>query len=141
MNFEFIISNFSNDLRWNFDQMKVVDLKKLWKFVVFKKKFEIILASKITFEFLKFEIQILQMASDEKTYNTKVVDLEMLWNFIVDNFLIWIRLGPQTLNLLPVGYNMWGTETECRHMWWYDVVIVGGIVWGVGCRFETRWPR
>ena len=41
------------------------------------------------------------MASDEKTYNTKVVDLEKLWNFVVDNFLIWIRLGPQTLNLLP----------------------------------------
>ena len=73
--------------------------------------FEIISASKIAFEFLKFEIQILQMASDEKTYNTKVVDLEKLWNFVVDNFLIWIRLGPQTLNLLPVGYNMWGSET------------------------------
>jgi len=37
-------------------KMKVVDLKKLWKFVVFKKKIEIISASKITFEFLKFEI-------------------------------------------------------------------------------------
>ena len=55
--------------------MKVVDLKMLWKFVVFN-FFKIISASKIAFEFLKFKIQILQMVSDEKTYNTKVVDLE-----------------------------------------------------------------
>ena len=39
------------------------------------------------FEFLKFEIQILQMTSDQKTYNIKVVDLEKLWNFVVQNFL------------------------------------------------------
>ena len=79
------------------------------------------------FEFLKFEIQILQMASDEKTFNTKVVDLEKLWNFVVDNFLIWIGLGPQTLNLLPIGYNMWGSETEYRHMWCCGAVVVEGI--------------
>ena len=47
------------------------------------------------------------MASDEKTYNTKVVDIEKLWNFVVYNFLIWIRLKPQTLNLLPDWYNIW----------------------------------
>ena len=35
------------------------------------------------FEFLKFEIQILQTASDQKTYNIKIVDLEKLWNFVV----------------------------------------------------------
>ena len=39
------------------------------------------------FEFLKFEIQILQMTSDQKTYNNKVVDLEKLWNFVVQIFL------------------------------------------------------
>ena len=58
--------------------MKVVDLKKLRKFVVYIFFFEIIQTPKIAFEFLKFEIQILQMTSDEKTYNTKVVDLKKL---------------------------------------------------------------
>ena len=38
------------------------------------------------FEFLKFEIQILQTTSDQKTYNIKVVDLEKLWNFVVQKF-------------------------------------------------------
>ena len=52
------------------------------------------------FEFLKFEIQILQMTSDQKTYNIKVVDLEKLWNFVVQNFFIWIRLEPLTSNLI-----------------------------------------
>ena len=39
------------------------------------------------FEFLKFEIQILQTTLDQKTYNIKIVDLEKLWNFIVQIFL------------------------------------------------------
>ena len=40
--------------------MKVVDRKKLWNFVVDNFfLFEIILSPKTTFEFLKFEIQIL----------------------------------------------------------------------------------
>ena len=39
------------------------------------------------------------MTSDEKTPNIKIVDLEKLWNFVADNFLIWIRLGPQTNNI------------------------------------------
>ena len=51
------------------------------------------------FEFLKFEIQILQTISDQKTYNIKVVDLEMLWNFVVQNVFIWILLRPQISNL------------------------------------------
>jgi len=52
------------------------------------------------FEFLKFEIQILQTTSDQKTYNIKVVDLEKLWNFVVQKFFIWIRLGPQISNFI-----------------------------------------
>jgi len=40
-------------------KMKVVDLEKLWNFVVDNFSFEIILSSKTTFKFLKFEIQIL----------------------------------------------------------------------------------
>jgi len=39
--------------------MKVVDLEKLWNFVVDNFSFDIILSSKTTFEFNKFEIQIL----------------------------------------------------------------------------------
>jgi hypothetical protein len=39
--------------------MKVVDPKKLWNFVVYTFLFEIILSMKFKFESLKFEIQIL----------------------------------------------------------------------------------
>ena len=34
------------------------------------------------------------MTSDEETTNMEVVDLEKLCNFVVDNFFIWIHLGP-----------------------------------------------
>ena len=54
------------------------------------------------FEFLKFEIQILRITSNQKTYNIKVVDLEKLWNFVVQIFVIWIYLGPQTKNLTSI---------------------------------------
>jgi hypothetical protein len=40
------------------------------------------------FEFLTFEIQNFQTASDGETTKTKIVDLEKLYNFIDDNFLI-----------------------------------------------------
>ena len=40
-------------------KMKVVDLEKLRNFVVDNFSFETILSSKTTFEFFKFEIQIL----------------------------------------------------------------------------------
>jgi hypothetical protein len=53
----------------------------------------------------------------------KIVDLEKLWNFVVDNFLIWIRLGPQTIILHLIWYNIWGTEMEYRHKWKGGVVI------------------
>ena len=52
------------------------------------------------FEFLKFEIQILQTTSDQKTYKIKVVDLEKLWNFVDQIFFNWIHLEPQTNNLI-----------------------------------------
>ena len=54
------------------------------------------------------------MTSDRKTTKIKAIDLEKLWNFVVDNFLIWIHLGPQTSNLHLVYYNMWGKKTEYR---------------------------
>jgi hypothetical protein len=50
--------------------------------------FEIIYARKIMFEFLTFEIQNFQTASDGETTKTKIVDLEKLYNFVDDNFLI-----------------------------------------------------
>jgi hypothetical protein len=37
------------------------------------------------------------MTSDGETTNIKVVDLEKAYKFVVDNFLIWILLGFQTL--------------------------------------------
>ena len=55
----------------------------------------------------------------------KIVDLEKLWNFVVDNFLIWIRLGPQTSNLHSVLYNILGTEREYRHKWRCGAVVEG----------------
>jgi hypothetical protein len=53
----------------------------------------------------------------------KIVDLEKLWNFVIDNVLIWIRLGPQTINVHMIWYNIWGTEMEYRHEWKRGVVI------------------
>jgi hypothetical protein len=43
------------------------------------------------------------MTSDGETTQMKVVDLEKLYNFVVDNFLIWIRLRPQTIIELGLG--------------------------------------
>jgi hypothetical protein len=57
------------------------------------------------------------MTLDGKMTNTKVVRLKKLWNFVVDNFLIWNRLGPQTSKLHTDLYNMWGTERVYGHMW------------------------
>ena len=42
----------------------------------------------------------------------KVVDLKKLYNFVVNNFFIWIRLEPQTINLNSVYDNIWGTKME-----------------------------
>ena len=46
--------------------MKIVDLQKLWNYVVDNFLFETILSCKTTFESLKFEIRIFQTTSDEK---------------------------------------------------------------------------
>jgi hypothetical protein len=42
------------------------------------------------------------MTSDGETTETRVVDLEKLQNFVVNNFFIWIHLGPQTINLCSI---------------------------------------
>jgi len=42
------------------------------------------------------------MTSSGETTNIKVVDLEKLWNFVVDNFSIWMCLGPQLINVCLV---------------------------------------
>ena len=49
--------------------------------------------------------------------------VDKLWNFVVDKFFIWIRLGPQTNNLLSVWYNMWVKKTEYKHKWKCGAVI------------------
>jgi hypothetical protein len=59
---------------------------------------------KIVSKLVKFKIQILQTASDEKNVTMKVVELQKLFNFVVDNFFIWIRLRSQTSNLHSVGW-------------------------------------
>jgi hypothetical protein len=46
--------------------MKVVDLEKIWNFVVDIFSFQIILSSKITFNFFKFESQIFKRPWMEK---------------------------------------------------------------------------
>jgi len=42
------------------------------------------------------------MTSDGEITNIEVIDLEKLSNFVVDNFSIWIRLGPQIINVCSV---------------------------------------
>jgi hypothetical protein len=51
-------------------------------------------------------MQILQMSSDRKSIKIKVVELQKLLNFVVENFFIWIRLRPQTINLHSIGDNI-----------------------------------
>jgi hypothetical protein len=80
-------------------KIKVVDLKMLWNFIVDNFLIWHILSSKTTFEFPKFEIQILYTTLDGETTEMKFVDLEKLWNFVVDNVFIWLCLGTQTINL------------------------------------------
>ena len=36
--------------------------------------------------------------SNEEVAKIKDVDLEKLYNFVVENFFIWIRLGPQKVH-------------------------------------------
>jgi hypothetical protein len=78
--------------------MKFVDLKKLWNIVVDHFSFEFILSCKTTFEIQNFKIRIFQTAWDGENFYIKNVELEKLRNFVVDNLLIWIHLGPQTIN-------------------------------------------
>jgi hypothetical protein len=79
-------------VEWIDDQMtklKVVDLEKLWNYVVdnfliwnhLVKENYVWIFKKLKFEFL----------NDLGWTNrkTKVVDLKKLWNFVVGNFLIW----------------------------------------------------
>jgi hypothetical protein len=47
----------------------------------------------------------------------KIVDLKKLRNFVVDNFLIWIHLGPKQsiYNRISIVYE--GIKTESKHKW------------------------
>jgi hypothetical protein len=68
----------------------------------------------------------------------KIVDFEKL-NFVVDNFFIWIRLGPQTINLYMIWYNIWGTEMEYRHKWKKGVMVEELTRVGVCERLQVRF--
>jgi hypothetical protein len=52
----------------------------------------------------------------------KVVNLEKLWNFVVDNFFIWIRLGPQTSIYtrfrIICGERKWNIDTNNSVVQW-----------------------
>ena len=50
---------------------------------------------KLCFKFPQFEIQICETTSDGETTKTKVVDLDKNYNFVVNDFSIWICLGPK----------------------------------------------
>jgi hypothetical protein len=43
---------------------------------------------KISFEFVKFKMQILQTNSNGKGIKTKVIELHKLFNFVVDNVYV-----------------------------------------------------
>jgi hypothetical protein len=66
---------------------KVVDLEKLYTFIVDHFLFEIIKLRIIMSKFLIFEIQNFQTTSDGETTKTKVVDLEKLYIFVSHHFL------------------------------------------------------
>jgi hypothetical protein len=86
--------------------------------------------SEIESKYVKFEIQILQTTSDEKSVKIKVVELQKLFNFIVDNFFIWIHLQYQTSNLHSVGCNMCTKKLKTKHKHTIYGVVVGGYTRG-----------
>jgi hypothetical protein len=69
-------------------KIRVVNLEKLWNFVLYNLYFKWYCQWKTKFESLKFEIRILSMALNGETPKMKVEDLRKLWNFVVYNFLI-----------------------------------------------------
>ena len=69
-------------------KMKVVDLKKLYDFLVANFLFEIFYQWKIILVDFTFEIRIWQTTSDGQMTKTKVVHLKALCNFVINNTFI-----------------------------------------------------
>jgi len=87
---------------------------------------------RLNFSNLKFEF--FQMTSDGEITKIKVVDLQKLCNFVVDNFLIWIRLESQTINLNSIEDNMRRKKIHYRYKW-----VWGAVVRGVSHEGEVDW--
>ena len=90
------------------------------------------MSRKTKFKLLKFEIWNFQTTSDRETTKMKVIYLEKLCNFVIDNFLIWIRLGSQTINLNSIEDNTRKKKIHYRHKWEWGVVVRG-----VSCEGEV----
>ena len=69
-------------------KIKVVDLKKLYDFLVDNFLFEIFCQWKIILVDFTFEIRIWQTTSDGLMTKTKVVHLKALCNFVINNTFI-----------------------------------------------------
>ena len=101
MNFELNFWSVSNDLGWRNSQhqsCRSQKVKKLCSSQLFYLNSFRILNMCLNFSNLKFKF--CKRPRIKKTYNIKVVDLEKLWNFVVQKFFIWMRLGPQTSDLI-----------------------------------------
>ena len=68
---------------------KVLDLEKLYNFVVDNFSFEIIYPIKITFEFLTFEIQDFSNGLGWRNDQTKVVNLDDIYNLAVEKLFLF----------------------------------------------------
>jgi hypothetical protein len=74
-------------------KIKVVNLQKLWNFIVYDFYLKSYSQRKISLNFIKFEIQICKWLWIEETSKKKVVDLKKLWNFVLPPFEIVGHFG------------------------------------------------
>jgi hypothetical protein len=82
-------------------KIKVVDLQKLYNFVVETILIKLLLPRKNTSNFWNMKISICQETSNGETFKMKVVETEKLWNFVVNNFFIWNHIIDEKL-----GFNL-----------------------------------
>jgi hypothetical protein len=74
-------------------KIKVVDLKKLWNFVVDNffiwTHFD---SQKLNLSMPNLKFKFCKLTRMKKSAKMKVVELQKLFNFVVDKFFIWIRV-------------------------------------------------
>jgi hypothetical protein len=106
---------------------KVVDLQKIYNFVVELFKFELILSTESAFGFLKFENLFFQTISNWETIKVKVVDLEKLYNFVVYNFF-YMKSYCQSKTKFGVCLVGFGFCKSCCGLW-----VIRNQLWQSGC--------